>query len=133
MTPTPEQLRDWILNELSTLRVPISAEQLDHALRVAEHRGDSHLAFLRELVGTAAIDRHERSSCHTGRISSCSADKADNVSRVDHVTPADRRHHGWDPDGKQPMRYRAIDYPAVRRQISLSRALNRLSFEPAPS
>lgn len=60
-TPTPEQLREWILNALSTLRVPISAEQLDHALRVAEHRGDSHLAFLWELVGTAAIDRHERS------------------------------------------------------------------------
>ena len=29
------------------------------------------------------------------------------------------------------MRYRAIDYRAVRRQISLSRVLNLLSFKPA--
>ena len=60
MGPTPEQLRDRILEALSTLRVPITAEQLDNAIRVAEHRGDSHQAFLWELLGTAAIDRQER-------------------------------------------------------------------------
>jgi DNA replication protein DnaC len=60
MGPTPEQLRDRILEALSTLRVPITAEQLDDAIRVAEHRGDSHQAFLWELLGTAAIDRQER-------------------------------------------------------------------------
>ena len=58
---TPEQLRDRILTALTSLRVPISAAQLEDAIRVAEHRGDSHLAFLWELVGTAAMDRQERS------------------------------------------------------------------------
>ncbi|MFM8474235.1 MAG: ATP-binding protein [Planctomycetaceae bacterium] len=54
-------MRDRILTALTSLRVPISAAQLEDAIRVAEHRGDSHLAFLWELVGTAAMDRQERS------------------------------------------------------------------------
>ncbi|MFM8478606.1 MAG: ATP-binding protein [Planctomycetaceae bacterium] len=45
---------------MTSLRIPISAAQLEDAMRVSEHRGDSHLAFLRELLGTAAIDRQER-------------------------------------------------------------------------
>jgi DNA replication protein DnaC len=57
---TPAQLRDRILNALTSLRIPISAAQLEDAMRVSEHRGDSHLAFLWELLGTAAIDRQER-------------------------------------------------------------------------
>jgi len=59
-TPTPARLREEILAALSVLRIPVSAEQLDAALQTAESRGDSHLAFLRELLGTAAADRQER-------------------------------------------------------------------------
>ena len=59
-TLTPARLREEILSALSALRVPVSHEQLDAALQTAESRGDSHLAFLWELLGTAAADRQER-------------------------------------------------------------------------
>lgn len=59
-TLTPARLREEILSALSALRVPVSHEQLDQALQTAESRGDSHLAFLWELLGTAAADRQER-------------------------------------------------------------------------
>ena len=59
-TLTPARLREEILSALSALRVPVSNEQLDEALQTAESRGDSHLAFLWELLGTAAADRQER-------------------------------------------------------------------------
>lgn len=58
------------------------------------------------------------------------ADEAAEVFRADHVTPADRCHTGWSPNDNQPLRYRAIDYRAVRQLISLSRVLSLLSFEP---
>lgn len=59
-TLTPARLREEILSALSTLRIPILHDQLDEALRTAESRGDSHLAFLWELLGRAAADRQER-------------------------------------------------------------------------
>lgn len=59
-TQTPARLREEILSALSALRVPVSPEQLDAALQTAESRGDSYLAFLWELLGTAAADRQER-------------------------------------------------------------------------
>ena len=59
-TLTPARLREEILSALSALRVPVSPEQLDAALQTAESRGDSHLGFLWELLGTAAADQQER-------------------------------------------------------------------------
>ena len=59
-TLTPARLREEILSALSTLRVPVSNDQLDEALQTAESRGDSHLEFLWELLGTVAADRQER-------------------------------------------------------------------------
>ena len=40
--------------------MPVSSDHLDDALQIAEARGHSHLAFLWELLGTAAADRQER-------------------------------------------------------------------------
>lgn len=54
-------LGEAILADFATLRVPLSATRLDEVLHVAESSGLSHLAFLRELIGTAAAERRERS------------------------------------------------------------------------
>jgi DNA replication protein DnaC len=50
-----------VLSELATLRVPISPDELDEALRRAEQTGQSHLEFLQQLLGPAAASRRERS------------------------------------------------------------------------
>lgn len=50
------------------MRIPVSHEQLDAALQTAESRGDSHLAFLWELLGTAAADREERAIARRIRV-----------------------------------------------------------------
>jgi DNA replication protein DnaC len=49
-----------ILADFATMRVPLSAEQLDEVLRTAEQQGLSHLEFLQRLVGTQAQQRRER-------------------------------------------------------------------------
>jgi DNA replication protein DnaC len=57
---TAAGLRDQILADFATLRVPLSGEQLDELLRMAEQQGISHLEFLQRLVGTQAQQRRER-------------------------------------------------------------------------
>ena len=63
-----DQCASEIRARRSALRVPVSPEQLDAALQTAESRGDSHLAFLWELLGTAAADREERAIARRIRV-----------------------------------------------------------------
>lgn len=53
-------LRQAILDDFSALRIPISGEVLDGALRQAEGAGLSHLEFLRLVIGAQARGRRER-------------------------------------------------------------------------
>jgi DNA replication protein DnaC len=53
-------LREAILDDFSALRLPISGDDLDHALREAESQGLSHLEFLRRVIGEQARGRRER-------------------------------------------------------------------------
>ena len=50
-----------MLASLSTLRLPISSEDLDASLRSAEQSGRSHLEFLQSLLEPAASGRRQRS------------------------------------------------------------------------
>jgi DNA replication protein DnaC len=59
-TPAPPSLRDQILSDFSDLRVPLSAEDFDAALRRAEQEGLSHLEFLRLVISQQAQGRRER-------------------------------------------------------------------------
>ena len=53
-------LREAILDDFSALRIPISGETLDGALREAEGNGLSHLEFLRLVISQQARGRRER-------------------------------------------------------------------------
>jgi DNA replication protein DnaC len=53
-------LRERVLADLATLKLPISAEALDAALARAEQEGLSHLNFLELVVGEAAARRRQR-------------------------------------------------------------------------
>jgi DNA replication protein DnaC len=53
-------LRERVLADLATLKVPISAEALDTALARAEQEGLSHLNFLELVVGEPAARRRQR-------------------------------------------------------------------------
>lgn len=53
--------RDQLLADFETLRIPITAEQLDETLRRAEHEALPHLDFLSLLIGGQANQRRERS------------------------------------------------------------------------
>ena len=53
-------LRDQILADFATLRVPVSAEQLDEALKKAQDAGWSHLEFLHHLLADQAGLRRAR-------------------------------------------------------------------------
>jgi hypothetical protein len=46
--------RDQILTDLATLRLPVSAAQLDEALTHAQEAGLSHLDFLHRLLADQA-------------------------------------------------------------------------------
>jgi DNA replication protein DnaC len=59
-TPTSPSLRDQILADFTTLRVPVTADQLDAALTDAEQNGRSHLEFLRRLLTDQAGLRRQR-------------------------------------------------------------------------
>ena len=59
-TPAPASLRDQILSDFSDLRVPLSAEDFDAALRRAEQEGLSPLEFLRLVISQQAQGRRER-------------------------------------------------------------------------
>jgi DNA replication protein DnaC len=58
-TATPS-LRDQILADFVTLRVPVTADQLDAALTDAEKNGRSHLEFLQRLLADQAGLRRQR-------------------------------------------------------------------------
>ena len=57
--PTPSA-RDHILADFATLRVPVTAEQLDEALQQAQDAGWSHLNFLHRLLSDQAGLRRQR-------------------------------------------------------------------------
>jgi DNA replication protein DnaC len=58
-TSTPG-LRDQILADFATLRVPVTAEQLDAILKQAQDAGWSHLEFLHRLLADQAGLRRQR-------------------------------------------------------------------------
>ena len=58
--PTPASVRDQILADFATLRVPVTAEQLDEALKQAQNAGWSHLEFLHRLLADQAGLRRQR-------------------------------------------------------------------------
>jgi DNA replication protein DnaC len=59
--PTPPNRREQVLADFATLRLPVSAEQLDAALRHAQDAGLSHLDFLHRLLADQAGLRRQRS------------------------------------------------------------------------
>jgi DNA replication protein DnaC len=62
MTPTGtgSNRRDQILADFATLRVPVTADQLDAALQQAQDAGWSHLEFLHRLLADQAGLRRQR-------------------------------------------------------------------------
>ena len=54
-------MREQILADFGTLRVPLTAEELDALLARAEREGLSHLEFVHLLVAEQARQRRERS------------------------------------------------------------------------
>jgi len=60
-TPTPEDLRQKILEDFQALRIALKPQQLDAVLCSAESEGMSHLEFLRALIAEQADQRRERS------------------------------------------------------------------------
>jgi DNA replication protein DnaC len=58
-TATPS-LAEQIIADFNTLRVPVTAEQLDAALTDAEKNGRTHLEFLQRLLAEQAGWRRQR-------------------------------------------------------------------------
>lgn len=58
---TPADLRERILADFATLKVPVCAEQFDAVLARAERAGLSHQQFLHLLLADQAAQRRERS------------------------------------------------------------------------
>jgi DNA replication protein DnaC len=58
--PISPNLRDQILADFATLRVPVTADQLDEALQQAQEAGCSHLEFLHRLLADQAGLRRQR-------------------------------------------------------------------------
>jgi DNA replication protein DnaC len=58
--PDSGALRDQLLEDFSTLRIPLAGEDLDQVLKRAEQEGVSHLQFLHWLIGQQAQQRRER-------------------------------------------------------------------------
>jgi DNA replication protein DnaC len=63
-TPAPAELRQQILEDFVTLRIPLRPEQFDAVLSRAEREGLSHLEFVRLLINEQANRRRERSIAH---------------------------------------------------------------------
>jgi DNA replication protein DnaC len=57
---TPNR-REEVLTDFATLRIPVTAEQLDEALKQAQDAGLTHLDFLHRLLADQAGLRRERS------------------------------------------------------------------------
>ena len=60
-TPTTPSRRDQVLADFATLRLPVTADQLDAALQHAQDAGLSHLDFLQRLLADQAGLRRQRS------------------------------------------------------------------------
>ena len=60
MNRTTTNLRDRVLAHLAILRLPVTAEELDHGLAVAEREGLSTLEALDRLLGEQAARRRDR-------------------------------------------------------------------------
>lgn len=60
--PPGADLREQVLKDFQTLRVPLPPEQFDAALARAEQEGLSHLEFVRLLLGAPADQRRDRST-----------------------------------------------------------------------
>jgi DNA replication protein DnaC len=60
-TATQPSRRDQILVDFATLRIPVTATQLDDALKHAQDTGLSHLDFLHRLLADQAGLRRQRS------------------------------------------------------------------------
>jgi len=60
-TATSPSRRDQILADFATLRIPVTGDQLDDALKHAQDTGLSHLDFLHRLLADQAGLRRERS------------------------------------------------------------------------
>src|SRR5271157_4947749 len=58
-TSRPDR-REVLLADFATLKVPLTAAQLDAVLARAERGGLSHLEFLQALIGAQAQQRRER-------------------------------------------------------------------------
>jgi DNA replication protein DnaC len=58
--PISASLREQILADFATLRVPVTAEQLDEVLKQAQYAGWSHLEFLQRLLADQAGLRRQR-------------------------------------------------------------------------
>jgi DNA replication protein DnaC len=58
--PTTPNLREQILADFATLRVPVTADQLDEVLKQAQDAGCSHLEFLHRLLADQAGLRRQR-------------------------------------------------------------------------
>jgi DNA replication protein DnaC len=59
-TPTTANLREQILADFATLRIPVTADQLDAALQQAQEAGWPHLEFLQRLLADQAGLRRQR-------------------------------------------------------------------------
>ena len=62
--PTPAELRQQILEDFETLRIPLRPEQFDAVRSRVEREGLSHLEFVRLLISEQANQRRERSIAH---------------------------------------------------------------------
>lgn len=58
--PTGPNLREQVLADFTTLRVPVTADQLDDVLKQAQDAGWSHLEFLHRLLADQAGLRRQR-------------------------------------------------------------------------
>jgi DNA replication protein DnaC len=58
--PTPANRREQILADFTTLRIPVTADQLDEVLKQAQDAGWSHLDFLHRLLADQAGLRRQR-------------------------------------------------------------------------
>ncbi len=63
-TPPSDELREQILSDFATLKVPLRGEAFDATLARAEREGLSHLAFLHLMIAEQAAQRRERSIAH---------------------------------------------------------------------
>jgi hypothetical protein len=64
---TPSR-REEVLTDFATLRIPVTAEQLDAALKQAQDAGLTHLDFLHRLESireVAAVINHSRANSST--------------------------------------------------------------------